>query len=427
MSCSTNSFRRRPLLLLALVVGFALPVAGGEAQPAGVWGGAAAQDKPAAAGVAVPRRIAVLPFINLSGTRVPRTFVENVLKHQLRLRGFYLLEEEALATFMRNHRLRYTGGVDVGTAVAFREETGVDAVLVTALEAFREGPTPQVTLHGRLVSADSPPTILWADSVGRAGDEAPGLLGLGLVTDPEQVVRETARRLVVSLDRANQAWRNAARASAAGGGEGVAGGRLMFGADLGDDAAGRFRPRSRHRPPAIDVAAEYGKRFRPRTHFRSPVLDRSSHYSVAVMPFLNVSERKHADMILALHFVEQLLRHGGLTVMEPGAVREELLRTRSIMVGGPSLAVADLFFHREYPEIDLILSGQVFDYQDQQGIPKVDFSVQVFERTTRKVVWFSRSFNEGDEDVVFFDLARQHTAHALVTKMVDAATELMMR
>ena len=97
------------------------------------------------------------------------------------------------------------------------------------------------------------------------------------------------------------------------------------------------------------------------------------------------------------------------------------------MIGGPSLAVADVFFHQEVPAVDLILSGQVFDYQDRQRVPKGDFSVEVFEKTTRKMVWFSRSFNSGDEDVLFFDLGRRFTAHGLVTRMAHSVIDQMWR
>ena len=50
-------------------------------------------------------------------------------------------------------------------------------------------------------------------------------------------------------------------------------------------------------------------------------------------------------------------------------------------------------------EADLIFMGRVFDYEDYQGAagtPKVDFTVQVIDRKSRRQVWSSKSRNEGD-------------------------------
>ena len=55
------------------------------------------------------------------------------------------------------------------------------------------------------------------------------------------------------------------------------------------------------------------------------------------------------------------------------------------------------------------MTGRVMDYQDYQGAegkPKVNFSVTVVERKSRKVVWNSYSRNEGDDGVYFFDWER---------------------
>jgi len=371
---------------VAAVLILAAQVAGAQVRPA-------VEARPSAAGAvaADARRIAILPVENLSGVSAPLAEITQLIAEESRDGEFTLVEEPALAAFMRAHRLRYTGGVSLATARAGREEIGADAILVTSLETFREGPLPRVTLHCRLVSTGEDPTILWADSVGMAGDDAPGLLSLGLITEARPLLKKAVRCLVDSLLAASRGWREAGGFTATG------------------------------------VTARYPRRFRPRTQFRSHVLDASKQYTVAVIPFLNVSERKYADKILALHFVNELRRHTDVTVVEPGLVRERLLTTRAIMAGGPSLAVADLFFHQELPAVDLILSGEVFDYQDRERVAKVDFSVQVFEKTARQVVWFSRSYNRGDEHVVFFDLGRQRTAHGLITRMVGSAMERMLR
>jgi hypothetical protein len=90
-----------------------------------------------------------------------------------------------------------------------------------------------------------------------------------------------------------------------------------------------------------------------------------------------------------------------------GVVRQAFLEMRIILDQGVSLvnaeSVAGLL------NADLILAGDVTDYEDYQGVwgkPKVSFSAQLIERESREVVWSSNSYNEGDEGVFFFDLGK---------------------
>jgi len=151
-------------------------------------------------------------------------------------------------------------------------------------------------------------------------------------------------------------------------------------------------------------------------------------YTIAVVPFFNISERKYAGDIMTTHFVRELNAFENFNVVEPGAVKETLLSMRIIMKDGISLADADLIFSRL--NADLILTGLVLDYQDYQGAtgkPKVNFSVLVIDRKSREVVWTSKSYNEGDDGVYFFDIGRVNTAHAMASEMVQAVVKMMVK
>jgi TolB-like protein len=146
---------------------------------------------------------------------------------------------------------------------------------------------------------------------------------------------------------------------------------------------------------------------------------------MAVIPFLNLSQRKNAGRILELHFVNQLFRNDSLSIVEPGLVREELLEHRVVMAAGPSLENAEVLSNDESLGVDLVLSGVVFDYQDAFGIPKVDFSVTMIEKESRRVVWSSRSHGTGEDGVLFFDLGMVHTAHQLASEMARGTSEAL--
>ena len=70
------------------------------------------------------RPIAVLPVENLSGTAAPLKEIRKSLIKGLVERGFNVLEEKLLESFMAKHRMRYIGGVDGGTAKALQRGDG---------------------------------------------------------------------------------------------------------------------------------------------------------------------------------------------------------------------------------------------------------------------------------------------------------------
>jgi hypothetical protein len=145
------------------------------------------------------------------------------------------------------------------------------------------------------------------------------------------------------------------------------------------------------------------------------------------MPFFNKTGRKYAGEIIALHLIKNLMTFQNLKIVEPGIVRQELLRYRIIMTDGVSLPETETILNAV--NADLVLNGEVLDYWDYrgpEGVARVDFSVLFVERKTRKVVYSSYSQNQGDDGVVFFDWGRTNTAHAMAEWMARAIGERMV-
>ena len=331
-------------------------------------------------------QIAVLPVENLSGTLSPLKEIRQSAIDRLRAEGFPALEEETLEKFMARHRVRYTGGIDQGTAKAFKEETGAGAVLITSLELYSDKIPPKIALMARLVSTGDKPVILWMDGVGLAGDQSPGLLGLGLIEDPQVLCEKALSTLWHSLSE-------------------------YLSGEKGEMGIRRAK-----------------RKFSPKIVYRSFEISPGKKYTVAVVPFFNRSDRKNAEEIMALHFVKELTRIEAFDVVEPGVVRQGLLNLRVIMQEGVSLANADIIFG--VLNVDLILSGEVLDYQDYQGAsgtPKVNFSALLIERKNRLIVWSSESYNQGDDGVFFFDCGKVNTAYTMTSQMAQAIGRSMVK
>jgi TolB-like protein len=333
-----------------------------------------------------PFSIAVFPIENLSGTVAPLKLIRQLLIQRLKARGFQVLSEEALEAFIVRNRIRSTSGIDDTTARALKNETGVEGVLITSLEFYSEAAPPKVALTSRLVSTGGTPLILWIDGVGLAGDDAPGVLGLGLIDDPDLLLNKALETLTMSLEE--HLYRKAEK-------EGI---------------------------------EKANKKYRPRIAYRSSVWDTGKKQTVAVIPFFNQSERKNAGDFIVLQFIKTLKKLEAFDVVEPGLIRKVFLGLRIIMMEGVSLNEANALFGAL--DADLVLTGKVFDYQDYQGIfgkPKIRFSAQLVDRKTQQVVWSSVSRNEGDDGVIFFDWGRVNTAHAMASQMVLSIGNMMVQ
>ena len=321
-------------------------------------------------------RIAVYPVENLSGAMGPIREIRQMFIERLRTAGVDVLDEEALQKFMTRHRIRYTGGIEKNTAQAFKQEENVACVLITSLELYSEANPPKISFISRLVSTEETPSILWMDGVGMAGDDSRGLLSLGLIEDPRVLLEKAMGKMFDSLSQ-------------------------YLSARSGGKEAHRAK-----------------RKFQPKIFFRSPALDEEKKYTVVIVPFMNLSVRRYAGEIMVLHLAKAFKEFDNFNVIEFGTVREVFLSLRIIMDQGISLAQADSIF--AMLNADLILSGNVTDYDDyhgEWGKPRVGFSTQIIAKQGREVVWSSEEYNQGDDGVFFFDRGRVNTASVMATQM----------
>ena len=326
-------------------------------------------------------RVAVLPPDNLSGGSVPARELRGAIELALARRGVEVVSGDLVERFLTRYRLRYTGGLDATAAKAAGEEMGVDGVVIATVEQYVAGESPRLALTLRLVAASEQATLLWIDGISRAGDESPGLLGLGIIRDMPSLQQKVLPKLADSL------------------------GRFLEG-------------RGPAAPPCPD-----GRRFRPKVPYRSPLLDPKQAYSVAVVPFRNLAARRGAGEVVALTFARQMAAVPNFKVIEPGVVRDLLLRFRIVMEGGVSIdQVRSLLGALG---ADLVVAGDVFEF-GAGGVPSLNFTATVLEGHNGRIAWQATSYNAGDDGVFFFDAGMVSTSSALACRMVRSAVDGML-
>jgi hypothetical protein len=356
---SSASARVAGLLAVALVT-FALP--------------ALASDR-----AGPPMRILVLPPENLAAASVPLNSFLGPIDRAVALAGAEVIAGEPVDEYLARYRIRYTGGVDRVAARAAKADLAADAILITSVELYGTMP-PRLGIAMRLVSTGDDPAILWADAVSRAGDESPGFFRLGVISDYDVLQFEVLGALGTALETYLS-------------GKGAAVTRCPPG--------GWFRPRIayRARPDERDVA------------------------TVAVLPFVNYANRRAAGDVVALEFARQFGGAQGYRVVEPGVVREELLRRRVVMEGGVSVDQARTVLSAL--EADLVVAGYVFAYDDTQSDPAANFTALIIDRKTGRIVWESTSYNQGSDSQTVFGWGKIGTAPALTCRMLRAAVDTL--
>lgn len=410
-SCS-NSHSLRDTLLLALAA-ICCCLLSGCANPAG------ASPRFSSAVPGWGPMIAVYPIENLSGAPAPLKELHEELAATLQRAGARIVDQAALDSFFERHWVRYVGGIDETTSAALRDETGADAVLITNLELYNEQSPPRIALMARLVSTVGMPEIRWMDSYARTGDEAPGLLGLGVIEDPVRLrglgfeyLEASMRKFIMNApEREHKLSAREIREN-----------KPFTLSDLMDKMKDEPRQPAdvpvNSRPWLSQVGDLISYRYQPRTWYSSrDVLDDQLR-SVALIPFLDLSTRKYGAEVLVLHLAKQLVVDGRFKVVELGVIRDKILVSRIIMTSGISNSNIDVISNSL--GVELVINGKLFDYLESNTTgqnPKVDFSLQMFERDTRKILWNSHSRNQGNDGVFFFDVGRISTASALTDRM----------
>ena len=153
--------------------------------------------KDAAAG-ANEKRIALLPFENLTDEKDILQEINPAIKYQLEGKGFEVIYSDDLQGFLCEKRVRSNGHVSRDLAAAIRDEFDVRAILTGSVLSFSSDENPQFGILLRLIEASSG-TILWADYASATGDDFMTILGLGKIKSVYSLIPKVMDNLFASF------------------------------------------------------------------------------------------------------------------------------------------------------------------------------------------------------------------------------------
>jgi len=321
--------------------------------------------------------VAVLPPINRSGHGAPEERIAESLQAALARRGFRVLGTEELDGFLARHRIRYTGGISEGDAVALGTELGLTGAVLVSIDDWEGNDPPRVALTARYVGAAAGAPLLWCDGVASHGWERPRAFEVGLVADAEVLLERAVEALAASLA----------------------------------DASARARPKTERRFQPSSLAVDPGWAAANRSAVRP---------RIAVLPFVTQGVRREVGEVVALQFVRHLMAASHGTVVEPGVVRNALLDARVIQDGGPSLSQVDAV--RALLDVDLVVSGFVSDFELSGSAPRtpfVVFTARAIDAASRQVVWSSVSHARGDDGLRLFGSGHVRSGIELTSRLAE--------
>ena len=143
-------------------------------------------------------RMALMPLADLSrGSNGVNLSLTRVLFHELEKRGFNMIPENKVLSFMVRHRVRWTGYLDSFDVLAMNREIGADLVLLGTVTQWG-GPGNSVGIVLSLVKAQES-RLVWSKTSAYSVQDVRHLLGLGDARSVNDLVPRVVDDLLATL------------------------------------------------------------------------------------------------------------------------------------------------------------------------------------------------------------------------------------
>jgi len=323
-------------------------------------------------------RIAVLPFLNVSGDLQGPAFVVPLVGPALRDRGYEVVEPEALEGFLARRRVRAPSRLGPEQLLLLGREFGADFALLGSVDLFADvAGNPQVGVSCRLLEMATG-RLAWANAAGFTGDDFTGFMGLGTVTAAEVLAARTVTALFQAFPR-----------------EG-----------LQPEAAG---PPPRSRSLARRV-------------FRSPRLASGPPPRLAVLPFENATERRGAGLVVDDLMLVGLVRAGRFTVADAGVVQQSLLA-----LGVAPYGAIDLETLRAIGQtagVEAVILGRVTDYNEglrpgTSSSPSIAIEVRMLDTQSGEILWMGAHEARGEDSQIVLEFGKIKSMVPLGMKVIS--------
>lgn len=150
------------------------------------------------------KRVAVLPFSNISGRTYASEMVADIFVTEMfKLGKFHIEEPGNVREFMIKEGMLTIGEIDIENLKMMSEQLGLEAVIVGTVEEFDEGLTlspkvPVVSITARMVEPGSG-KIIWSAKNKRSGEDYVAVFGIGRVRSITSLTQLVISEMIRSI------------------------------------------------------------------------------------------------------------------------------------------------------------------------------------------------------------------------------------
>lgn len=154
--------------------------------------------------VSKAKRVAILPFSNLSGRVLASEIVNDVFVAEMFKLGKFNIEEPGnIHEYMIKEGMLSIGEIDVENLKMMSERLGLDAVIVGTVEEFDEGlnrfpKVPVVSITARMVEPASG-KVIWTAKNKRSGEDYAEVFGVGTVRSITTLTQLVVSEMIRSI------------------------------------------------------------------------------------------------------------------------------------------------------------------------------------------------------------------------------------
>ncbi len=148
------------------------------------------------------KKIAVLPFNNISGRKDAGKMVADIYVAELFRSGKYRVEEPGnIKQFLIQEHITTIGEMEIERLKVLGRRLKVDAVVAGTVEEFDDGKggVPVVSISARMVDSRTG-RILWYERIKRRGDDYIVIFDIGLVSSATALAKKIAKEMIEKID-----------------------------------------------------------------------------------------------------------------------------------------------------------------------------------------------------------------------------------
>lgn len=150
------------------------------------------------------RKVAVIPFYNLSGRRDAGRIVTEIFVTELFRDGRFQVEEPGnVLQFMFDEWMKRVGEIDRERVVVLGRRLGVDAVITGTVEEFEDGmgahAVPLVAITARMIGTEDG-RVLWYGRNRKRGDDYIVVFDFGRVRSVITLVQKVIREMLDTME-----------------------------------------------------------------------------------------------------------------------------------------------------------------------------------------------------------------------------------